>query len=81
MIADVVMPGINGHEVVERIARDRGDAKVLFLSGYSEHATVREEVLEAGRQFLQKPFTTDTLMHTVREVLDAAKAKAAESGS
>jgi len=67
MITDVVMPGMSGREVAERLKSSRPTMKVLFLSGYTN-----EGVLDTGAAFLQKPFTPDVLLHKVREVLDAS---------
>jgi two-component system cell cycle sensor histidine kinase/response regulator CckA len=44
---------------------------VLYLSGYADNAVVHHGLLDAGRAFLQKPFSAHTLAHKVREVLDA----------
>ena len=68
MITDVVMPGINGQELAKEIAKSHPKTKVLFLSGYAED-TIRQDALEPGTAFLQKPFTLQTLLKKVREVL------------
>ncbi len=72
MITDVVMPGMGGHELAQRLAAMRPAVKVLYLSGYTEDAIVHHGVLDPGTAFLQKPFTLDTLACKVREVLDTA---------
>ena len=68
MITDVVMPGINGQELAKEISKTHPKTKVLFLSGYAED-TIRQDALEPGTAFLQKPFTLQTLLRKVREVL------------
>jgi len=71
LITDLVMPKVGGREVAERLGPTHPEARVLFLSGYTDDALVRHGVLEAGVAFLQKPFTPTTLARKVREVLDA----------
>ncbi len=70
MLTDVVMPGLSGSQLAERLARLRPEVKVLFMSGYPEDAIAHHGVLEPGRRFLQKPFAVSLLLQTVREVLD-----------
>ena len=70
-MTDVVMPGLSGRAVADRVAPLRPDMKVLYLSGYADNAVVHHGLLDAGRAFLQKPFSAGTLAHKVREVLDA----------
>ncbi|HEY6158645.1 MAG TPA: response regulator [Gemmatimonadales bacterium] len=71
LITDVVMPGMSGREVAQRVAALQPQAKVLYLSGYTDDAIVRHGMLEPGIAFLQKPFSADVLARKVREVLDA----------
>ncbi len=69
VITDVVMPGMGGRELVKQLAQVRPEAKVLYLSGYTEDAIVSEGTIESGTAFLQKPFTLQNLSRKVREVL------------
>ena len=71
MVTDVVMPHMSGRELVERLAPRRPDMRILYVSGYTDDAIVREGMLQPGTSFLQKPFTPDTLARRVRELLDA----------
>jgi CheY-like chemotaxis protein len=71
LLTDVMMPGMSGPEVAQRLARMRPEMRVLYMSGYSDDAMIRHGVVEQGAGFLQKPFTPDALAHMVREVLDA----------
>jgi len=70
LATDVVMPRMSGRELADLLRTRRPDAKVLFLSGYTESAVAHRGVLAAGSDFLQKPFTPGMLARRVREVLD-----------
>jgi PAS domain S-box-containing protein len=72
LITDVVMPRMNGRQLVERLTPRWPDLKVLFMSGYTDDAIVHHGVLEEGVDFLQKPITPDALLKRVHEVLDRA---------
>jgi len=69
VITDVVMPGMSGRELVQELLRIRPETKVLYLSGYTEDTIVSEGSIESGTAFLQKPFTLQSLLRKVREVL------------
>ena len=71
MITDVIMPGMNGGELAERVTIIRPAMKVLYMSGYAETTVYRKGVLEPGAFFLQKPFGPPELGRKVREVLGA----------
>lgn len=70
LLTDVVMPGISGKDVANRVTRLRPDLKVLFMSGYTDEAIVHHGVLDSDVQFIQKPFSPASLAKKVREVLD-----------
>jgi PAS domain S-box-containing protein len=70
VLTDVVMPEMGGLELVERLRARRPDLRVLFMSGYPERAFSLETMVP-GTGYLEKPFTVDTLMRRLREVLDA----------
>jgi two-component system, cell cycle sensor histidine kinase and response regulator CckA len=76
LLTDVVMPGIGGKTVAERLARVRPGTKVLFMSGYTDDAIVNHGVLEPGTQFLAKPFTHASLLAKVREMLEPERHRA-----
>jgi len=70
LLTDVVMPGLNGRELASRLATMRPDARVIFMSGYTDDAVTRHGVLEPGSAYVQKPFTPDAIARKVRELLD-----------
>ena len=69
VITDVVMPGLNGHELVQQLLPARPAIKILYLSGYAQDAFATALAPEAQKTFLQKPFTLQSLARKVREVL------------
>ena len=70
LLTDVVMPRMNGRSLADRLAFTRPKTKTLFMSGYTDDATVLQRVLASRVAFLQKPLTPDTLLRKIREVLD-----------
>ena len=71
LLTDVVMPQMTGKMLAERVSSIRPEVKVLYMSGYIEHAVASHGILAPTTFFLQKPFTPSTLAQKVREVLDA----------
>jgi CheY-like chemotaxis protein len=70
LLTDVVMPGMGGAELARQIRAVRPDIRVLYMSGYAPRAAGRDEGLEEGAPFLQKPFTSEDLLWSVRRALD-----------
>ena len=70
LLTDVVMPHMGGRELVKRMKTLHSEIRVLFISGYTEHAITYHAGLKPGTPFLQKPFSPTALAKKVREVLD-----------
>ncbi|MBU4296014.1 MAG: response regulator [Desulfobulbaceae bacterium] len=70
MLTDVVMPGMNGKDLSDRISGRNPDMKVLFMSGYSTNVIAHRGVIDDGVNFIQKPFTAQGLAVKVRKVLE-----------
>jgi PAS domain S-box-containing protein len=73
LLTDVVMPGMNGRELAERLLGRRPDLRVLFTSGYGEDVIARHGVLEPGVLLLQKPYGLSRLASRVREALQVER--------
>jgi signal transduction histidine kinase len=70
MLADVVMPGVSGTELGARVAPLRPDMRVMYTSGFSDHAVVRHQVVGEEVAFLPKPYSPDDLLRAIRLRLD-----------
>ena len=69
VITDVLMPGMKGRELIERLAELRSDFKVLYMSAYTEDAAINIGVLSPGTEFIEKPFSPEELAGKVCQVL------------
>lgn len=72
VISDLIMRDLDGRETTDRIRAIDPSTKVLYMSGYTDDATIRSGALTAGTGFIQKPFSGDDLATRVRELLDQA---------
>jgi PAS domain S-box-containing protein len=72
LITDVVMPGMSGSVLAEKVRVLLPGVRVLFTSGYTEDSVTHQGTIEQGIEFLPKPYTLSTLATRVREVLDGA---------
>jgi PAS domain S-box-containing protein len=70
LLTDVVMPGISGRDLADRLVLRYPRLRVLFMSGYTNDAIVRHGMLEPGLDYVQKPFQSGALFQKIREVLD-----------
>ncbi len=71
VISDVIMPGMSGKELRNKLVEIRPDIRVIFMSGYTADVIAHHGVLEEGIMFLQKPFTMKTLASKVAEAMAA----------
>ncbi|KAB2906857.1 MAG: PAS domain S-box protein [Kofleriaceae bacterium] len=75
LLTDLVMPGMDGRALASQLLASRSTTRVLFMSGYSEHAAVTSAGLDSRDRLLEKPFTAVALSHAIRATL-AARASA-----
>ncbi len=71
LLTDVIMPGMNGKELYEKLCERISPLKVLFISGYDPNVIARHGVLDEHLHFLQKPFTPDHLCAMVRQAINS----------
>ena len=70
LMTDVVMPGMNGRDLADRLLKDYPAMKCLFMSGYTGDIITNQGVLNEGMNFIQKPFSMKELATQVRQVLE-----------
>jgi two-component system, cell cycle sensor histidine kinase and response regulator CckA len=70
LLSDVVMPGMLGKDLAERLVHIRPDTRVLYMSGYAQPVLHSQGTLDPGVALLEKPFTADDLLAAVRKRLD-----------
>ena len=73
LVTDVIMPGLNGRQLADHLAKQRPGLKVLYTSGYAADVIALEGSLEPGMAYLPKPFGAAQLVAKVREVLGAGR--------
>jgi two-component system, cell cycle sensor histidine kinase and response regulator CckA len=73
VVSDVVMPGMGGSAMAERLAKLRPEVPVLFISAYTGEEVIRRGLLAPGMPFLQKPFTPDVVAERLRELMDGRR--------
>ena len=71
LLTDMILPGTSGREIAKRVGVLRPGIKVLYMSGYTDDALIRDHGLDESFAFLQKPFSQGSVASKVREVLDS----------
>jgi PAS domain S-box-containing protein len=71
VVTDVVMPAMGGNALVSQLKAARPEIKALFVSGYTDNAIVHHGILDSDVEFLQKPYTAESLLRKAREILDS----------
>jgi two-component system, cell cycle sensor histidine kinase and response regulator CckA len=72
LLTDIVMPGLSGPDLAQRIVAQRPDVRVLYMSGFASRLNTQYGALSSGVTILRKPFTPEHLVRTVRDCLDVA---------
>ncbi|TAJ10766.1 MAG: PAS domain S-box protein [Nitrospirae bacterium] len=72
LLTDLVMPEMSGHALARRLTSARRELKVLYMSGYTEDQNLHQGIHDAQAAFLPKPMPPQTLLHKVRDLLDAS---------
>jgi two-component system cell cycle sensor histidine kinase/response regulator CckA len=80
MLVDVVMPGLSGPELAERILEIRPHLRVLFMSGYTDAEVVRVKIVDRKLELLPKPFTSDGLRDVIDRALNTSMHLSAAAG-
>jgi PAS domain S-box-containing protein len=75
MLTDVIMPGMTGKQSADRLRLVRPEMKVLYMSGYTDDVISREGLLDAGIDYIAKPFTPEALAKKIRLVLGQGTAR------
>jgi CheY-like chemotaxis protein len=70
LVTDVVMPGMNGRELAQRLTALQPDLKTIYMSGYMDNPILRQDFQSTGNVYLQKPFTLESFTNKVKEVLE-----------
>jgi CheY-like chemotaxis protein len=69
LLTDVIMPGMSGDDLARLVVQQRPSTKVIFMSGYTNHALANDATIPSDARYLEKPIATTLLIRTIREVL------------
>lgn len=72
LVTDIVMPGMNGHELAKKLLTLKPDLKTIYMSGYTDSPSIRQDMQSSDHIYLQKPFTLESLTDKVRSVLNSS---------
>jgi two-component system, cell cycle sensor histidine kinase and response regulator CckA len=81
LITDIIMPGMRGWELAQKLSSTRSGLKVLYISGHTDTDLINEGALLEGGTFLEKPFRPEMLLQKVQEILNTDSAEAAKKCS
>ncbi len=73
LVLDVSLPGLNGLELQERVALDRRDMPIIFITGYGDVPTTVQAMKAGAVEFLTKPYRDDVLLSAIRQALDSSR--------
>nr|MQY77439.1 response regulator [Spirochaeta sp.] len=79
VVTDLVMPGMSGSQLIEQLSALYPQIKVLYSSGYTENSIVHHGVLDAGIEFIQKPYGAEELLAKIKEIFEREKTAAPEN--
>ncbi|MFN7913855.1 MAG: PAS domain S-box protein [Vicinamibacterales bacterium] len=76
LLTDVIMPGLNGRQLAERVRATRPEIRTVYMSGYTDDAVVQQVVRHADALYLQKPFDAEALSRTIRQAFESVPPEA-----
>ena len=79
LLTDIVLPGMNGRQLADRVHARMPDVKVLFTTGYTRNAIIHNGMVDPGLAFIPKPFTLAQLANKVDQTLRAERVVANSS--
>jgi len=79
ILSDVIMPGMNGPQLVEEIQQDHPEIQVILISGYTDNAITHLGALQNNYNLLNKPLLPTSLAVNIRNILDKRKNKLAKN--